>query len=798
MSPDAATLKALEWPTLLDRIAAHCVSEPGAQRVRSMQPADTLPQAEQRATLSAELLALTAQGQALSVTRFSDVSEPLGRAAHGGTLSGAELVQVKSMLFVAEKLRGLSRQQSESFPGLAAALNSDASLERLRSRLELSLDDVGALKDTASKALENARQRARKARDALQARLQQSLRAHAKLLSGQYYAEREGRYVLPVRADAHQRVEGIVLGTSNSGGTLYIEPRETTPFANQLKLSLSEVEREEERLLGELTSSVARKADAVFEAMEACINGDLLSALSRWAKTADAHVIKPGRDPELELLKMRHPLLIDGTRSVVENDMGVCGGRALVISGPNAGGKTVTLKCLGLATWMARAGIPIPAAPQSRVGWFGQVLADIGDEQSLERSLSTFSAHMTKIARILEISNSETLVLLDEVASGTDPEEGAALATAVLEALTEKGTAVAATTHYERLKECATREGPFDNASVGFDFDRMLPSFRLARGVPGPSSALLVAQRFGIPEPVLSRARAALPEHARSREEVLKRLERERVALETERADLRERLNRQAEQSAELEREKQRLMASAEHELSRETRSLIAEVRQARAQVRDTRTRLNKRRMKPEELRRAEREVSRAASTVAWGGGVDQHLTEARAETKSLEPGALKPGVGVRLRRLASVGTVEAAPERGQVRLRVGGLRMTVPLTDIDSIVHAHGPAPKMGKAQKLSSPPNRRSEAVAVRTPSNTLDLRGARVDEAEDRVDGFLDRMLGEGITVGFVLHGHGTGALKSRVREHLGGSRFVAHSRPGDSDEGGDAFTVFWLKE
>ena len=803
---DASTQRALEWPLLLERLAERAVSRAGAARLLGTEPSATLEGARVLAARSRDSLELDALGEALPLRDFPDVTEPLARAVKAGTLTGGELAGVARLLGVARLVRAFVHERRERFPALHAAVTSDDKLDQLENALTAALEPDGTVSDAASPALREARARAREARETLKERLEGCLRTHADLLQGRYYTERDGRYVLPVRSDAHLRVEGIVLGSSASGGTLFVEPREATEQGNRLKLRLAEVEREELRVLTELTRGVAARHEAIAAAFEAAVEADRLAALALWARAAKANVLEPSAGARIELREVRHPLLVATGTSVVPNDVRVQAGRALVISGPNAGGKTVALKCLGLAVWMARAGIPIPAREESEIGWFTQVLADVGDEQSLERSLSTFSAHVTRLAEIVRLSAPGTLVLLDEVASGTDPEEGAALAAAVLEAITNAGAAAAVTTHYERLKELAATPGALENASVSFDFDRMEPTFRLTLGVPGPSSALAVASRFGLPPAVLARAHELLPDRAREREEAVRRLEEERVRLERERAELRGELALAQAARADIERERDRALTVADQELGREARELSALVRAARTDVSQARERLRKADLDPHALRAAERTVSRAAAHVALGGTLEQHAKarsagDARNVTvktgsPALDLTSLRAGSTVRLKKLGTLATLEAAPERGYARVRAGAMKLTLPVDDIEP-THAklRTGAPK---AAARSTSQRANPLTAAVRTASNTLDLRGTRVDEAIDRLDAFLDMMMGEGEAVGFALHGHGTGAMKTAVREHLGRSSYVEHSRAAESDEGGDAFTVFWLRD
>jgi DNA mismatch repair protein MutS2 len=648
--------------------------------------------------------------------------------------------------------------------------------------------------DRASPELARARKRVRELREESKRKLGQLLERHADVVQGDYYTEREGRYVLPVRSDAHLRVPGIVLGSSASGATLFVEPEELTGLGNQLRIQEAEALREAAKVLTLLSGYVASDAASVMLAQRACEEADLLSALARFARQTRAIVVPLVAAARLDLRTARHPLLALSPHPVVANDITIEATRALVISGPNAGGKTVALKTLGLMAWMARAGIPLPVAPESTVGWFGTVLADIGDEQSIAKSLSTFSAHVQRLCLLLERAAPDTLILLDELASGTDPEEGAALAAAMLEALTARGSAVAVTTHYEKLKEFAAHAPHLQNASVSYDFERMAPTFRLTMGVPGASSALTVATRHGLPSSVVARAQALLPEQARERERAVEHLERERQLLEEQR----EALAREAEALRAL-----REQVEAEHaaernalqaELERETLALRANVSKVRAELLSVRERLKREAGDPKVVRSIERDLSRAASHVSLGGSLLPERAAPRVASAPVAAITVKSGDTVRIKSsgmLASVLDVDA----DKVRLQVGAIKLVLRAEDVE-------PARSPPKAKTTPKPAKQRGALAtglpsAVRTSSNTLDLRGERVDEALDKVDGFLDRLLGAGEPNGFVLHGHGTGALKLAVRAHLQASSYVEHSGPADPESGGDAFTTFWLR-
>jgi DNA mismatch repair protein MutS2 len=605
--------------------------------------------------------------------------------------------------------------------------------------------------------------------------------------------------VLPVRADAPYRVEGIVLGSSASGGTLYVEPSEVTALGNKRKVAEADVEREVLRVLTILSSTVKDHVPSLRAAAEATTQADVLAAIARFGASLGGVVLKVEAERVLDLRTMRHPLLASHVKEVIANDIRVSGGRGLVISGPNAGGKTVALKCLGLAAWMARAGIPVPADVKSRIGFFEPILTDIGDEQSLARSLSTFAAHSTRLASYLAVSSEGALVLLDEVAAGTDPDEGAALATAVLEALVSSGAAAAVTTHYERLKELAVRDDRFENASVGFDFERMAPTYRLTLGISGASSALAVAERYGVPHAVIARAEALIPEENLRRDALLAEIETDRARAREERAEAEADAEEQSRLRASLENEVAHAREREKARLARESSELSAAVRDARTRLRTATDRLGQSDLGREELRRLEKDVNSAAGQVALGSKVDTALHASSALHAGTAPAAqerpIVVGDKVYVAKLRTHAEVIEAPSRGQLRVAAGPLKISVRLDEV-TLGKPGAKVPQASMKKPRVEAPAVRTDATPVRVPSVTCDVRGMRADETRDRVDAFVDRMLSQGEPAGFVLHGHGTGALKNVVREHLTGHPSVSKARPADDDQGGDAFTVFWV--
>ena len=786
----------LEWPLVLERIARLAGTTVGADRVRARRPEPTLERAVRAVGVTADVLALAAKDAPPPAGAVPDVDEVIARLERGGEVSATELRDLGRVLETARRIRKWSSAHREEHPLLAEALFSDPSLDALGAEIERAIEPDGSIADAASPELAAARRRVAQLRKSLTGRLGQLIKKYAEVLSGDYYAERDDRYVLPVRSDAHVRVPGIVLGSSASGATLYVEPQELASLGNDLKLAQAAALREEARVVAAISALAQEHAAAARRAFDVAAEADVLLALVRWAAEARAVAIPPDGEARMALSGVRHPLLVAAGVDAVPNDIQLDGGRALVISGPNAGGKTVALKCLGLSAWMARAGLPVPAEPGSRIGWFEPVLAEVGDDQSLMRSLSTFSAHVENLAGILELARPHALVLLDEVAAGTDPEEGSALATAVLEALVSRGAAVAVTTHYERLKELAAREGAFDNASMGFDLEQMAPSFRLVIGVPGASSALAVARRHGMPERVVARALELLPESSIDREQLVRRLEAERSELERARRDLDAELVEQRQLTLELRAERERVAEAERTRLAEQARELSADVRRARAELREAMKRVKGADVR--ELREIERSVDRAARPVALGSPLAQATARPQSAPLRRKPNESDLVVGARvwLVKLGARGEVVESLGRGRARVQVGALKLVVTPDDLE-IEPGTSAAPRSTRPRAASSSLGMVDGFVPVRTDGNTLDLRGERVDDALSRVDGFLDRMMSAGEPAGFVLHGHGTGALKSAVREHLASSRWVERAEPAGPEDGGDAFTLFWLK-
>ncbi len=810
MDTSAKTLHDLEWPALVGHLADRCTSLQGRDRALSLLPAPTLEDSRVRMQRTAQALALARQGDHLPLDRLPDVREVLARMAREADVTSLELHGVLDVLRCASTLRRWSHARRATQPALTEALASDPALDKLLGLLDHAMDPDGTLADRASTDLGGLRREVHAMRARVIARLDEFIARYAEVLQDRYYTLRDGRYVLPVRSDAHVRVPGIVHGSSASGATLFIEPRPVMALGNQLKVLQADVEREEARILRELTDRVRERLDAVHEAHEACTTADVLAATVRLGGDLGAIALTPSPECVLDLKAARHPLLALTDVPVVANDLVLRAGSVLVVSGPNAGGKTVALKTLGLVAMMARAGLPLPVAEGSRVGWFDPVECDVGDDQSLARSLSTFSAHITNLAAVIERSRAVrgALVLLDELAGGTDPEEGAALAASVLEHLAAHGAAVAVTTHYELLKTLAVRDPRFYNASVGFDMAAMAPTFSVTLGIPGASSALAVARRYGVPAEVIDRARALLPEHADSREDVLRRLQDEERATRIARHAAEDETARLADLRSALETERQALRTKEDARVSREGAELLTALRRAREELRGAEARLRHKKLSDDDVHAASRMIQTVAEEISIAGPLGRAL-EPRGASAAVRRAArdadVHPGARLYVPRLGMAVDVLERVARDQVRVAAGAIKLFVGLDELQVEVPETPLAPTLAmgaeapvRARAAGIPYDAAGDPVRpLRTGSNTCDIRGLRVDDAAGMVDAFLDRIYQDGATSGFVLHGHGTGALKAAVREQLKGSPYITRSRAADPEDGGDAFTVFWLR-
>ncbi|HUS63069.1 MAG TPA: Smr/MutS family protein [Kofleriaceae bacterium] len=817
---DADTLAQLGWEQILADLARRCRTAPGAAAARGLGFAADAGEARARMEEIAEARALALTGAPLPLGSIVDVREPVGRAEKGAALEAPELIAVAETGRGCDRLRKHLVAARERAPRLAARAVDIPDLGHVFYPILEAFDEAGVLRDHASPELGGLRKAAARARADLDRRARDLVETMADVLQDSYFTQRDDRCVLPVKVESRWRVKGIVHGTSQSGATAFIEPEALVELGNALVLAQHAVADEERRILSVFTSYVAEEAAGLRAALAVAAALDLVAAAADQAEALDAAPpIIGDADAGVVLVRARHPLMELGGRACVPNDVRLARGSALVVSGPNAGGKTVALKTTGLAALMTRAGLHVTASGESVVPWFDRVLSDIGDAQSLEKDLSTFSGHLLRVEAVLREAGPGALVLFDELAVGTEPEQGAAMAQAALEALVTRGASVLVTTHYERLKALAAADPRFANASVGFDLERMAPTFELHLGVPGSSGALTLARRLEVDAGVVARAQELLGEGRAGVEELIASLAAERERVAATRAELEQAQGdaRRAQMAAE------RAQAAA---VERERRARQGEHDEAVAALRDARRELDE--LKTTVRRRRREAVARGGAgdgqEVTWlGAEVDAAAARIAAHAPvGPDPGAgdpppdaaeLRPGVRVRVLSLKTTGEVAAAPDGARVAVQVGALRTTVPITDV-RVLSGRERRHQARAAAALSRMPrdevkskrdrDKAFEVVAApnegralsRSPDATLDVRGERVDDAVAALDRFLDESLRAERELIFVIHGHGTGALRNAVRQHVKAHPAVSQFRPGEPNEGGDGVTIAWL--
>lgn len=785
------TLADLEWGQVQQAVADRCRGP--LREGLTLRLAQSFDETERALAEAKDAWSLLSRNDPMPLEGICAIGPSLEHLARDGVLDGGALKDIRMTLRASASLRRFLAQRKNSVPYLHRACAIDPTLDGLEEELGLSIGDDGSILDSASAELAGLREEAGNLRARIIRKLEDLIQKRSAILQDSFYTIREGRYVLPVRTDAHERFHGIVHGSSASGATVFVEPRELVERGNRLKMVQGELEREERKILAAVSDLVRQYVPQIRAASEALDHADLRGASAQLALDLRAQFVELCQEPRVSLRAARHPLLVLRGIDVVPNDIELSGGEALVISGPNAGGKTVALKLLGLAAMMTRAGLPVPAAEGSVCGFFSPVLAAVGDEQSLARSLSTFSAHLVTLRSVLDQAGERVMVLLDELAGATDPEAGAALACAIMTALVERGAAVAVTTHYEALKALAAERDDMHNAAVGFDFDAMEPTFRLTMGVPGGSNALEVARRYGIPLEIIDQARRTLPEHSRSFETLVAKLETATKTAMEEQSVLKAERAKVAEELAQIELLRQDLKKRDAKALGKEAQRLVDQAREVQRRLDDT---------KKELRQRAEAQSVAAATEALRDGGavlreVDAHrlsLEPVPVETADLDVETLRLGDRVWVERLRSVADVIEGPARGKVRVSAGMMKLWVDVGDLRALKRAAAPPAAAPTSVSGAHP----TPARSIRTSDNTLDVRGQRADDVVALAETFLDQMYRAAEPNVFIVHGVGSGALREAVHAYLARtSSYVAGFRLATPDEGGSQVTVVSLK-
>lgn len=797
------SLEFLDWPVVTARLSDYAGSSRGRTACATLEPFEDIDQARDALTLTGEMARLLDEADPPGMG-FPEIEKLVDGAIKGAVLSPEELGDVAAVAEVATAARRFYTANAELAPALAARAADLTPMADLASSIRTCFDGEGRIRDHVSGELARLRRDRERLSTEIRAEMDRIKKddAWGKILQDDYVTIRGDRFVLPIKASAKNMDLGIVHDTSRSGETVFIEPTELVHRNNQLKITEVQLQRETRRILAELAGDVAERADALRRNVEIATELDVVLAKARFARVLEATAPTLVDEPVIALPAVRHPLLIlkrmgkQQEEVVIANDVFIDADvRSLVITGPNAGGKTVLLKSIALCALMIRCGMHVPTADGARLGFFAPVLADIGDQQTVLGDLSTFSAHLQNLSRILDALSDRgvPLILLDELFVGTNPDQGAGLARATLEHIVEHTQSrILVTTHYDALKALAATDERFRNAAMEFDAEHLRPTFRLADGMPGRSYAYDIAQRFGVPESILERARDLTRDASRGLEDVIAGLE----AREAEMAQANKKL-----EAARLELDRKTAERdAATRELNETIRKLREEhLEEARELIEGAR----------DEIRKLVAEAQRTGGAKAADTARRQLEEKAEALTTALEPDVaeveeptgevdVSVGAAVFVPTLGRDGTVTAINDRGRAEVAVGSF--TVEIT-MDELQPPRRKAPSKPQRRKAPEPPTPTPAPeiddggieYSRPTSTNTCDLRGMRVDEALAEVERYLDRAALDGRTPIFLIHGHGTGALKRSVREYVSGSAYVQRWRPGEGDQGGDGVTV-----
>ena len=843
----AETLELLEWSRLCQHISSFAATKLGALAASQMAIPTNMAKSQELLLQTQEVYQLESNlATGLSFEGIQDIGESLERAERGSVLSGTELLAIATTLAGTRLLRRVIDQQP-NLPVLKAIVSNLRTYPELEQEIQYCIDETGKVTDRASPILGGIRNSLRQLRFSITSKLQNILQQRSAAVQEQLITQRGDRFVIPVKATHKEAIPGIVHDASSSGATLYVEPNSIVPIANQLRQQIAKEQAEEEAIRRRLSQQVAAVKEDLERVVAIATTLDLACARARyslWLGANPPRFIDRDQKETITLRQLRHPLLVwqyahEQASHVVPVDLVIQPNiKVVTITGPNTGGKTVTLKTLGLAALMAKVGLFVPAREPVEIPWFDYILADIGDEQSLEQSLSTFSGHIRRISRILAAIEGEgqvkraegaegsegaegvfsspassassahrsaALVLLDEVGAGTDPAEGSALAIALLQYLADNAQLSIATTHFGELKALKYQDERFENASVEFDEESLSPTYRLLWGIPGRSNALTIASRLGMKPEVIEQAKTKLGGATEDINQVIAGLEAQRRRQETKAAEAQdllqqaERLYKQVSHKAAQLEERERVLRLSQEQAVQQA------IAQAKGEIASV-------------IRRLQQGNTNAQSADQATKAINQ-IADRFSPSAPKQPALFRPLVGSRIRipRLGQTAEVLSQPDDdGELTVRFGLMKMNVKLEDIESL-DGKKAQPLAKKKEPQTKGHNKLREQTqagvaggekplatshqllatgsspAIRTSQNTIDLRGSRVADAEIE----LDQAIAQATTPLWIIHGHGTGRLRQGIHNFLQQHPRVDRYQPAEPEEGGSGVTVVYVK-
>ena len=787
-------LKTLEYYKIIDMLEAFATSSIGKNKSRQLRPLDNLTEIETMQQETADALSRIYQKGSLSFSGVKDVRGSLKRLEVGSTLGIGELLAIRSLLENASRAKAYSRRETEnehtdSLDNMFELIEPLSPLATEIGRCILSEDEIS---DDASTGLRQVRRSMKLTNDKIHTQLSSFVSGNSRTyLQDAVVTMRNGRYCIPVKAEYKSQVPGMIHDQSSTGSTIFVEPMTIVRLNNEMRELEIQEQKEIEMILSNLSQLAAENLDAIFDDVKLLSELDFIFARAQLAKSQNATEPRFNRDRIIDIKKARHPLI--DKHKVVPIDIRI--GETfdlLIVTGPNTGGKTVSLKTVGLLTLMGQSGLHIPAFDNSRLSVFREVYADIGDEQSIEQSLSTFSSHMTNVVRFMETADSDSLVLFDELGAGTDPTEGAALAIAILSTLHDRGIRAMATTHYSELKVYALSTPGVENASCEFDVETLRPTYRLLIGVPGKSNAFAISQKLGLPLSIIERAKEQISQEDETFEDVLSNLEESRKTIESEREELasyKEEIKTLKEQLEEkqdkLDQRKERIIAEANEEAHR----ILREAKDYADQTMRIFNKAGKDSMSAKELEKhrsdLRKKIDKAGKKVA--------LKTPQKQKSTLRPQDLSLGDSVKVMSLNVKGTVSSKPDsKGMLFVQMGILRSKVHISDLQLIDEPviTGPALTRTGAGKIKM-----NKSASVRTEINLL---GKTVDEAVSELDKYLDDAYLAHLSSVRIVHGKGTGALRKGVHNYLKRLKYVQDFHLAEFGEGDAGVTIVEFKK
>lgn len=787
-------ISVLEYNKIIEKLKEQAGSEMAKKIISELQPFRDVSVIRDMLMETTEAVTLIVHKGPLPLGGFYDIEDSLHLARKGGTLTMRQLLQVHYNLSLARRVTVFLKSDLPPLPVIQSIGEVIAVHKRLEEEIDRCILSEDEMADNASPELRSIRRAIVRQNEALKARMNQIISSsdNKTLLQDSIVTVRDGRYVIPVKQEHRGRFPGIVHDQSSTGATLFIEPQVIVNLNNELKQLQLQEKAEMERILAELSGMVSEHYHGLLNNQKLLVQLDVIMAKGKLSVLQHGEEPSIAEDGALILKEARHPLI--DPKKVVPINVSIGGDfRTLVITGPNTGGKTVTLKTVGLLSMMAQTGLHIPAASGSRIPVWKEIFADIGDEQSIEQSLSTFSSHMTNIVDIVKEAGRDCLVLVDELGAGTDPTEGAALAISILEDLYEKGACTIATTHYTELKKYAISTEGVENASMEFDIETLSPTYRLAIGIPGKSNAFEISRKLGLSDSIIEKSRRLLDGGDIQFEEVISALEADKKAAEEERDEavmLNMAMKKQKEEldkkSRKLEEQKEKILNQAKEE----ARRMIQEAKDLSREVQEELRELNK----IESLGQRNKKFDENRKRIKDAAGKYREKIIREVNDNPVAPEDLKLGDRVKVLSLGQKGEIVSLPDdRGELMVQVGILKAKVKIEDIMLI---EGGALDTNRPKKVKKNYGSMYRAKAQNV-SMTIDVRGKNLDDATMDVDKYLDDATMAGLKEVTVIHGRGEGILKKGLQEMMRSHKHVKRYRKGNFDEGGDGVTVVTLK-